>query len=176
VRMDRDSALPERCVVCNQPSAGRVARTLYWSSSAWRSFSALAPFAMVFAGVVLDQPIVVALFWPVLLVLLVVHFIIRKKLKLELAVCARHRRHRDILRGLSIAALVGIAALFMNLSPDNGTIALLVLAVVAIIALALVQSYVGVQAVSLRRLDTRHAWLGGTGRTFREALPEFPDA
>ena len=174
VRMARDSALPERCVVCNEAAAQRVARTVYWSSAAWRSFSALAPFAMVLAGVALDQPILAALFWPMLLVLLVIHFIIRKKLKLELPVCERHRRHRNILRALSVAALLGTGLILVNLGADLWP--LLVAAVALIIALALVQSYIGVQAVSLRRLDAQHAWLGGTGKAFRQALPELPGA
>ena len=172
--MDRDSALPERCVVCNEAAPQRVGRTVYWSSAAWRSFSALAPFAMVFAGVALEQPILAALFWPVLLVLLVIHFIIRKKLKLELPVCERHRRHRNILRAFSVAALVGTGLILMNLGADLWP--LLVAAVALIIVLALVQSYIGVQAVSLRRLDAHYAWLGGTGRAFRQALPELPEA
>jgi hypothetical protein len=31
-----------------------------------------------------------------------------------------------------------------------------------------------VQAVSLNRLGDEDAWLGGTGKAFREALPELP--
>ena len=172
--LDAGAALPDRCVACNQPAVKRVARTLYWSPTAWRYFSVIAPLVMLFGGPALGAPILVVLFWPAVIVLLVAHYFVRKKLSVQLAVCERHRRVRDVLHALSIASLVGIVLVFLNLTPDAWT--LLVAAVALVIALAIVQSFVGVQAVSLKKLDPQHAWLGGTGETFRQALPERPGA
>ena len=174
VRMDLGAALPDRCVACNGEAAKRISRTLYWSPLAWRLFSVISPFALVWAGVALEMPLLAVLFWPAVIIMLIAHYFVRRKLAVEIAVCARHRRLRAVLQALSLATLGGIVLIFMNLSPEVWT--LLVAAVAALIALAIVQSFVGVQAVSLKKLDGEHAWLGGTGRTFREALPELPGA
>lgn len=174
VRMDREGGLPDRCVVCNEQSGERVARTLYWSPAAWRNSSALAPFAMLGAGIAFDLPLLAALFWPAVVILAIVHYIVRKKLKLDFGVCERHRRQRNVLRALSIAAMLGLVLVFLSWSPGMTTVFGLIATVGVILALAIVQSYVGVQAVSLKKLDSQHAWLGGTGKTFREALPEVP--
>ena len=102
----------------------------------------------------------------------IAHYFVRKKLALDLAACERHRRLRNILRALSIAALAGVVVIFFNLTAELWT--LLLAAAALLIVLAVVQGFVGVQAVSLKKLDTEYAWLGGTGKSFREALPELP--
>jgi hypothetical protein len=163
-------------VVCNAHADQRISSTLYWSPAAWRFFSALAPFALLFGGMALGMPWLALAFWPSVIVLAIAHFIVRRKVRLELGACERHRRLRNVLRGLSIAALIGAVVVFVNLSPSDGSIALLVLVVATIIVLAVLQSFAGVQAVSLTKLDSRYAWLRGTGKLFREALPESPGA
>jgi hypothetical protein len=173
--MDRGGALPDRCVVCNEQSSGKpIPRTLYWSPALWRNISAAMPFLIMIAGIAFGQPLLIALFWPAVIVLAIVHYIVRKKLKLELAVCARHRRQRNILGGLSLAAMAGMVAVFLNWTPSTATVVSLLTGVAILIALAVVQNYVGVHAVKLKKLDSQHAWLGGTGKTFRQALPELP--
>jgi hypothetical protein len=171
--MDRDGSLPDRCVVCNAQAGRRVSRTLYWSPAAWRYSSVLAPFALLFAGVLLGIPWLALAFWPSIIVLGIAHYVVRKKMKLDLGICERHRRQRNLLQALSIASLAG-ALIIMTFLPSEGSLEALVAAVAVIIVLAVLQSFLGVQAVSLRRLDGEHAWLGGTGRHFREALPELP--
>jgi hypothetical protein len=174
VRMDRDGALPDRCVVCNEQASGkRIERTLYWSPAAWRTFSALAPFVLFAGGMLFSLPVLMMLFWPAVIVLGIAHYIVRRKLKLDFAVCQRHRRQRNLLAGLSLAAMAGMVAVFLNWSPTTATVVGLLTAVTIIIVLAVVQNYVGVQAVKLKKLDSQHAWLGGTGKSFREALPEL---
>jgi hypothetical protein len=167
--MDIGAAWPDRCVACNEPAAQRISRTLYWSPAAWRYFSVISPFALMLGGVMLEVPMMALAFWPAVIVLVIAHYFVRRKLALDLAVCARHRRLRNILGALSIASVAAIILILANLTPDLW--ALLVAALALVIALALLQSFVGVQAVSLKEIDSQHAWLGGTGEKFRNALP-----
>ena len=76
VRMDRQGALPDRCVVCNEHASKRIARTLYWSPTAWRIFCWVAPVALLVAGSTLRIPM----------------------LLLDLGACERHRRLRTVLQ------------------------------------------------------------------------------
>jgi|tagenome__1003787_1003787.scaffolds.fasta_scaffold20965411_3 hypothetical protein len=172
--MDREGALPERCVLCNAQAGKRVARTLYWTPTAWRYLSWLVPLGVLIAGIALRVPWMALAFWPAVIVVGIAQYLVRKKLKLELGVCARHDRQRTVLAALSIAAIVGAIALGASqlIASRMGLIVLMA----AILALAVLQRYIGVQAISLKRLDADHAWLGGTGKSFREALPELPGA
>jgi hypothetical protein len=174
VRMDREGALPDRCVLCNAPAGKRVARTLYWSPAAWRHFSWIVPFGLLIAGIGLRVPWMALAFWPLVIVLGIAHYFVRKKLKLELAICVRHERQGNILAALSIAAVIAAVAFGALQIAGNGVGLVLVLA--SVVALGVLQRYAGVHSISLKKLDADHAWLGGTGRTFREALPELPAA
>ena len=173
VRIERSGALPGRCIVCNQPAAERVTRKLYWSSRAWRSGAALTPFVILAIGIASDSIGLLVLFWPSVIVLFIANFFVRKKIQLALAVCERHRRLRTALQVLSVGAIAAVGIVF---STWDGTYSprLAYAAVAAVVVLAVVQSFIGVHAVSLKRLSEEHAWLGGTGRPFREALPELP--
>jgi hypothetical protein len=174
--MVREGALPDRCVVCNAQAGIRVPRTLYWSPASWRFFSAITPIALLGGGPLLGVPALTLLFWPAVILLGILHYVVRRKVKVDLGVCERHRRQRDILRGLSIAAMVGMVLVFLNWSTSDATLYSLLAAVVAIIGLASLQGRVGAQAVSLKKLDTDYAWLSGTGKDFRDALPGLPGA
>lgn len=173
VRLERSAALPERCIVCNQPAAKRVTRKLYWSSRAWRSGAALTPFVILALGIASDSIGVLLLFWPSVIALVIANFFVRKKVQLALGVCERHGRLRTALQVLSVGAM---AAVGVVISTWDGAYSpmLAFAAIAALVVLAVVQSLVGVQAVSVKRLSEEHAWLGGTGRPFREALPELP--
>jgi hypothetical protein len=113
VRLKRDGALPDRCVVCNADAHGdRVARTLYYSPLAWRLAAPAAPFVALWLGIAADIDFLLMAFWPLALLLFVAHFFVRKSLKLELGICARHRKLRNTLIG---ASLVGMAAVVLGL-------------------------------------------------------------
>jgi hypothetical protein len=174
--MERGGALPDRCVVCNGAAGKRVSRTLYWSPAAWRYFSTFMPFVLLLGGFGMGSATLALFFWPALILLVVAHYFVRKRLTLDVGICARHQRQRNILSALSIAALVAAVLMLINLSPDDDSMLLLVTTLVSVVALAVAQSNVGVQAVSLKKFDSQHAWLGGVGRAFREALPELPRA
>lgn len=151
VRMDRQGALPDRCVVCNEHASKRIARTLYWSPTAWRIFCWVAPVALLVAGSTLRIPM----------------------LLLDLGACERHRRLRTVLQVLSVATLVGVILVFSRLWTGASSMTFLLLVIVCAVVLAFAQRMSGVQKISLSRLDPDHAWLAGTGKAFRAALPEL---
>ena len=173
--MERDGALPDRCVVCNEPAARRVARTLYCSPLAWRIGAFFTPFVLLWLGMSTGPAELIFAFWPAAVVLFVAHFFVRKKLRVELGVCQRHWRVRLVLQGVSLAAMAVVFLVLFNFHIDTSGL-LLALAALAVIVLAIAQSHIGLQAVAARRLTAEHAWLAGTGRAFRETLPELPGA
>lgn len=174
VRVDREGALPARCVVCNVPAETRVKRRLYTSPLAWRLGAFAAPFVLMFLGIALQATMLLMLFWPSVIVLLVVHLFVRRKFVLEAPICARHARLRSVLLVLSILLVCAVIALPFSWAGTQAMVTGLWACVAALILLALVQSIAGVQAVRLKRLSAEYAWLGGTGKPFREALPELP--
>ena len=174
MRVDRDAALPARCVVCNVPAETRVKRRLYTSPIAWRLGAFAAPFVLMWLGIALEAFVLMALFWPSVIVLLVVHLFVRRKFVIEAPICSRHARLRTVLLILSILLVCAVIALPFGWSGTQVMINGLWACIAALIILAIVQSIAGVQAVRLKRLSAEHAWLGGTGKPFREALPELP--
>lgn len=176
MRLDRSGALPDRCIVCNADAGGRrLSRKLYWSPVAWRVFALATPFTLAGLGIATETPILIVLFWPLVLVLLFVHTFVRKKVEIELGICLRHRRLQAALGGVSIACLVAVfaAAPLMGENHELG-LALLWSSIAGLICLSVAQSYLGVQAISVNKLTDEHAWLARTGKAFRGALPELP--
>ena len=174
VRLERAGSLPARCVSCNSPADTRIRCRLYTSPLAWRLGAFATPFVLMGLGILLEMPIVVALFWPAVIVLLVTHLFVRKKFVVEAPVCPRHARLRTVLLVLSIVLVCAVIALPFGFHDASAMVGALWACIAALITLAIVQSIAGVQAVRLKRLSAEHAWLGGTGRPFREALPELP--
>jgi peptidoglycan/LPS O-acetylase OafA/YrhL len=174
--MERSGALPDRCVVCNADAGGyRLSRKLYCSPFLWRLCATATPFTVAGIGGATQTPLLILLFWPLVLALMLAHVFVRRKVELDLGVCARHRRLRAALRTLSIACLVGVlASIPVWAESDSLGAALLWSSIAGLLCLSLAQSYTGVQSISVSRLDAEHAWLARTGKTFRAALPELP--
>ena len=174
--MDRGGALPDRCVICNAEAGGqRVAQKLYWSPLAWKICAGLAPFVVLGIGISTQTWWMVGMFWPLAIVLVLVNMFVRKSLRVELGICGRHRRIRAVMRALSILCLVGVGAgvWFIREAPAQAYVVLLG-SIAAILLLALVQSFSGIQVLRLKELTAHHAWLARTGKAFRAALPELP--
>jgi hypothetical protein len=174
--MDLPGALPDRCVICNGGAGGyRLSRTLYWSPAAWRFGAIIAPFVALCLGLATDVMALVVAFWPLVLILLIANFFVRKKLVLELGLCPPHRRMRTVLGVLSVAGMAGVVASWPAFVQDPALgEALLLGSIAALLSLAALQSYLGIHAVSLKSLSDEHAWLSRTGKAFRAALPELP--
>lgn len=173
--MDRDATLPARCVVCNEPAMRRLKRTLYYSPVAWRVGAFVTPFVLMWLGIWIGEVTLLAAFWPAVVVLFIVHFFVRKKMRVELGACERHWRIRLATQAISVVAMALVVLALFNFHLDASGLTL-ALAAGAVIILAVAQTYVGLQAVGAQRLTTEHAWLARTGRPFREALPELPGA
>ena len=174
--MDRTGALPDRCIVCNADAGGhRITRKLYWSPLAWRLVAVATPFVVLGIGIINEVPLLAALFWPAVLVMMFAHTFVRKKLDLEIGICRVHQRWLTGGRWVSVLFILGVLA-SMSLWNTNGTLAgvLLLGSIGGMLAAGIVQGLAGVQALALSRLDRQHAWLSGTGRRFRETLPELP--
>lgn len=176
VRMDRDGSLPGRCVTCNAPAlAKRVERTLYWTPWQWRAVVWATPLVLLglmSAGLWMAG----ALIMPALLVLAIANAIIRKRVDLELGVCARHARLRQALGWTGIACMVAVIGLPFA-SPEIGVDRISIAIGAALLALTgvgLAYGYATAQRVALKRLTAQHLWLKGTGAAFRNALPEAP--
>jgi len=174
--MDRSGALPDRCVVCNADAGGhRMARTLYRSPVAWRLAAAATPFVVAGIGAATETMLLMALFWPLVLVMMIAHTFVRKKLKLEVGMCERHQRWRNVLRALSLAGVAGVLVSLplWGMNPEVAA-TLLVVSLGVMVATGVTQSILGLQAIALRKLSAEHVWLAGTGSAFRAALPELP--
>ena len=174
--MDRSGALPDRCIVCNTDAGGyRLARKLYWSPFAWRLGAVATPFVALGLGAATQTMLLMVLFWPLVLALMIAHTFVRKKLEVELGFCARHRRLRAVLSALSIACVIGVLSSIFVWSATTGlAAALLSISLAGMLIMVVAQSILGVPAVTIKKLSGEHAWLAGTGKPFRAALPERP--
>ena len=174
VRVDRDGTLPDRCAACNALAGGyRLKRKLHYSPVAWKIGASLTPFLALLAAVWLDLRYLAMAFWPLVIILVIANFFVRKSVRIEIGACKRHQDLRFTLMTLSWV-LVGAVILFTFL-PGDGWLAILMLlsSIVGVAVLVTLQSYVGVQAVRVSSIDARHVWLSGTGESFRAALPEL---
>ena len=174
--MDRGGALPDRCVICNAEAGGqRVAQKLYWSPLAWKIGAGLTPFVVLGIGISTQTWWMIAMFWPLVIVLVLVNLFVRKSVRVEFGICARHRRIRAVMRALSILCLIGVGAgvWFIREAPAQAYVVLLG-SVGGILLLALLQSFTGIHVLRLKELTAHHAWLARTGKPFRAALPKLP--
>ncbi|MGH8732516.1 MAG: hypothetical protein ACREVB_02415, partial [Burkholderiales bacterium] len=115
-----------------------------------------------------------ALFWPLVIVLMIAHTFVRKRLDLEMGMCRRHQRWLIAARASSIACAAGVLASITLWNVDADLAALLLLgSICGMVLVAVTQGLAGVQAVALQRIGKDHAWLAGTGKAFRAALPEL---
>lgn len=176
VRIDSNGRLPARCIACNAPALpSRVHRTLYWSPWQWRTFLAALPLSVIAIGMSTNADVGATLTGILVIAalpLLIAHFIIRKRLEVDIGICARHR---NIRRGLVAASLASMALLFAMpfLVPDPYLLSNLMLTAAGLmLALGVVYSFSAAQRLGLAKLAPRYALLRRSGRAFRESLPE----
>ena len=174
VGMQPEGQLPARCIACNGPAAAeRVSRVLYWSPPAWRVSVVATIVALL--GLSAAGVVVAALaFWPVILIAAVANMAVRKKVSLDVAVCERHRR---LQAASTWAAALGIAlvvaGIFYLIQIDAVAF---FLATILMFVLGILRSRTGALAVRIARLERDRLWLKGTGKAFRDSLPEAADA
>ena len=176
VRMERNATLPGRCVACNAPALPkRVDRALYWTPWQWRVAAWGTPLAMIglaFGGMETAGVLVL----PAIVILAIANAIIRKRVEVELGLCARHARIRLALgwAGVGCVALVMGSMFAIDLIGAGNLATVIGAAAVLLLMVGIAYSFTTSQRVAVSRLNPQHAWLRGTGQAFRDSLPGWP--
>jgi hypothetical protein len=174
VRMDREGRLPQRCVGCNAPALpGRVSRTLYWSPWRWRLFMIGTPVLLIALAIAGVEPagFIAFLLVPVLVI---AHLIVRKRLDLDIGLCARHTKFRRVLywAGVTSMLLLCVSPVFTGSYGAYVTANTLWLGLLVMLAFAVAFLLSPAQRVAIAELDRKHVLLKHTGAAFRASLPE----
>lgn len=148
--------LPDRCVKCNAPIAGkRFVKKFYW-----------------------HNPWIYILILPGLLIYAIVAMIVRKGATVNFGLCAQHRSRRTmwvaITWGICLAAvamLVGGIALLANGRSTSDLGGILMLCFVPTILIGAIVSIYGPRVLSPTKIDERYAWFSGAGIEFLNTLP-----
>ncbi|MBL8376469.1 MAG: hypothetical protein JNM79_01210 [Burkholderiales bacterium] len=180
VCMERGGALPDRCVACDSAARGqRVSLTLYWVPGKVRiALLATASLLIILLalGEVFDPSGTGTAFFVLLVLAYGINVLARKKVVVEVGVCARHMRLRKTLRFIAIActSTVLLALFFAIRGVDTPQAILFALPVVLIVLviIAVIDASTGVRRLRVARMDERHLWRKGTRAAFRAGLPK----
>lgn len=142
------SALPHRCVKCNQPAIEPIrARKVYWHHPAWY-----------------------VLFFVSILIYIVVALIVRKKAELAPGLCARHQRRRRIFLAIGwVGFLLGLGLVFIGLDERTG---MLIWGGFLLLAVTAIAGIVGARIVFPTRISPAQIRLRGCGKDFLDSLPQ----
>ena len=147
--MSHDAELPDRCVKCNTPAnGGRLPRNLYWHHPAYYLF--------IFLN---------------LLIYVVVALIVRKRAKISVGICEKHRTAR--VRAIIIAwtmVLLGGGGIGVGISASNGWIGF---AGVVLFLTGIIYGAVRARVVTARRIETDRIWLNGVCAAYLEGFPDW---
>jgi hypothetical protein len=148
--MEKNAALPDRCVKCNEPAFGqRLKRKLSW-----------------------HHPAIYLIILVALLIYLVVAMVLRKTATIEVGVCERHMKTRR--RSIVItwgAIIFSIILLFVAASYEDGGVALFGL---ALFVGAVIYGIITVRIVAPAKIDDRFVWLRGVNKEYLSELPAWP--
>lgn len=146
--MARDATLPHRCVKCNVATTGpQLKRSLSWHHSAYYLLLLIA-----------------------LLIYVIVAVIVSQRARIEIGLCPRHRRLRQLFLGLAwTGSLLGIAGIIYGFANESalGLVGLLVLLG------GIIAGNFGARMVYASRIDGHHIWLKGVSREYLSGLPEW---
>lgn len=155
VVLERDAALPARCIKCNRPASGPpLARRLSWHPP--------VTLLVVLPAIVLLLPLG-----------LLLALVLRRSARVGLPLCPRHRRLLQVLAAIPLvlfAAAVVTAGLGLASSPPGGgvVVGLLLLAVTALF------SAIHYRQLWAVRIDRDEVRIRGAGRDFLASLPRYP--
>lgn len=146
--MSKVWTLDNRCIKCNGPADKRIKRTLYWHHPAL--------FLTVFAG---------------LIIYVILAIVLRKRAKVEFAVCLRHRQQHWIRVAIAwLVPLVGIGMVAIAISMES--IPLLIAGFVVFLG-GLVYAAVAVPYLKPKLIDDHFVWLKGCCPEYLSAFPEW---
>lgn len=149
------SALPARCVKCNEPAARWKKQTLYWHHS---NLYFLLPLGLV--------------------VYLIVMLMVRRRILLSVGVCQRHLDRRS--RSMAIALLLTtsgsvaiiLATCLMGSTHRSFSLPIFLSGVGLVIGGA-VYGVLGSRLLRAKRIDPIFAWIKGASPEYLAELPEF---
>jgi len=142
------SALPHRCVKCNQPAIEPIkTRQVYWHHPAW--------YILFFLSI----PIYV-----------IAALIARKKAQVAPGLCARHQKRRRVFLAIGWGGFVlGLALLFIGIAENEFAWSM---TGIATILLAFIAGIVGARIVFPARITQEQVRLRGCGKDFLDSLPQ----
>jgi hypothetical protein len=149
IRMPVDATLPHRCVKCNAPPAEPAkTRTIYW-----------------------HHPAIYLVILVNIIIYAIVAYAVRKKITLEVPLCAAHKSRR---RNAILLAWIGVIASFVLpiafASEENG--GAWVLFCILLFFVSCLAGIFGSRLLYGKKIDADEARLGGAGRDFLDSLPE----
>jgi hypothetical protein len=149
----QDAPFPSRCVKCNDPvDERRLKRQLYWHHPA----------------------LYLLIFFPGLLIYLIIAICVRKRANLFVGLCDRHRARRNWSMAISWLVILGSIGCFFLAAQFNGdAAALLIIGGIFGILIAAVVGVFMSRVVYAKRIDGTHAYVGGASPAFLETLPEW---
>jgi hypothetical protein len=143
--VERGASLPPRCVRCNAAAEVHLPRKLYWHSP-WYALTILLG----------------------ILTYAIIALIVRKKIELDIGLCAQHAKARRAAIAIAWASVIGSFALIFIVPSPFGGIMVLISLVVLLGAIVIGQRRANVlQPV---RIDDRVAKLRGAGDAFLDSL------
>jgi len=145
--------LPARCVRCNQPAHGKpLKKTLYWHDPMW--------YLLILAGI---------------LVYAIVAICIRKKVKLDVALCQEHKKTRAVWMTATLLTLLSSPVLFITGAVIEN-VPLILLGLVMLVAGLVCAVLASQGAIRPSFIDDRVARLKGAKEPFLASLPPWPYA
>ena len=150
-----DTPFPPRCIKCNAPAEWRWTRNLYWVPRGVR-FLAFGPGIVVYA---------------------IVATILRKKSRVSVAICDRHRQQRRLFKFTAVPLIalgVGFCSLAIYIMQGTVTDSFMPTYVLAIGLALLLSGVVWLSAISkvikLRKVEDGVATYSGAGMAFLRSL------
>ena len=147
--MGQDAELPDRCVKCNAPAnGGKLRRNLYW-----------------------HHPALYLLIFLNLLIYLIVALIVRKRAKISVGTCEKHRSSRA--RAIAAAWIMVVVGIGMTVAGFSAPIGWLAFVGILVILAGAIYGAVRSRIVTARRIDKEHVWLNGVCGPYLEDLPDW---
>jgi hypothetical protein len=144
-----EAVLPDRCVKCNEPTHGqRLKRQLYWHPPAF--------YALILIN---------------LLVYVLVAVIVRKRARLDIGLCERHRQRRVwVILSSWVSVLGGVVLAIYGFT--NNLEVLGAFASLAAIVGGITGGVLGPQ-IAAAKIDKEYVWVKGVCHEYLDTLPEW---
>ncbi len=152
----KGSALPKRCVKCNEPAVRLRKHTLHWHDPGFYFLLLLSPF-----------------------VYLIVMLRVRQSASLSVGVCQRHLARQSRIWSIALLLIVGgfatvcLAACLHGPARHNFGL-LVLLSGVAMITGGVCYGAIWSRLLWAKRIDADFAWINGASAEFLAWLPEVP--